>query len=337
MNADDPRDTDGDGICETFDEGKDYFQADSEPVQILSSGPFTLEPGEVDTLIIATVFGVSKLDLFKNVDQVRQLHSENWAVLEPPPMPSVYANAEDRKVELTWDREAEKDSLFEGYRVYKSYDDGVTWGLPITDIYGDVILYKPMEIFDLKNGITGVNPLVPGFSLGQDSGLEALWKVVDGDTVNYFVDTQVSNGYNYRYAVSAFTRGSSIKPPLENSISNDPSLSGDNTVLVTPNAAVTKTTLSNVRVVPNPYIVSAEWESQLGVRRIEFTNLPETCTIQIFNIAGEKVKTLYHEDGTSTEPWNMLSENEQEIAPGLYFFFMESKIGSTQGKFVIVL
>ena len=336
MNADDPRDTDGDGICETFEDGKDYFQVDSEPVQILSSGPFTLDPGEVDTLIIATVFGVSKLDLFKNVDQVRQLHKENWAVLKPPPMPKVYAKSGDKKVELFWNREAEKDSLFEGYRIYKSYDDGVTWGLPISDIYGDVILFKPEEIFDLKNGITGVNPLVPGFSLGQDSGLEALWKVIDGDTVNYYVDTQVHNGYNYRYAVSAYTRGSRVKPPLENSISNDPSIRGDNTVLVTPNAEVTESTLSNIKVVPNPYIVSAEWESQLGVRRIEFTNLPVSCTIQIYNVAGEKIKTLNHDSGESTESWNLLSESEQEISPGLYFYYIDSSIGVNTGKFVLV-
>jgi len=337
MNINDPRDTDGDGICETFDDGKDYFQADSEPVQILSSGPFTLEPGEIDTLIIATVFGVSKLDLFKNVDQVRQLYKDNWAVLQPPPMPKLTVKASDQKVELTWDSEAEKDTLFEGYRIYKSYDGGVTWGLPITDIYGDIILFKPMEIFDLKNGVTGVNPLVPGFSLGQDSGLESIRKVVDGDTVNYYVDTQVHNGYNYRYAVCAYTRGSSVKPPLENSISNDPSIPNDNTVAAIPNAAVNESALSNIKVVPNPYIVSAAWESQLGIRRIDFTNLPESCTIYIYNVAGEKVKTLYHDNGESTESWDLLSENNQEIAPGLYYYYIESKIGNTHGKFVLIL
>ncbi|MBU0476235.1 MAG: T9SS C-terminal target domain-containing protein [Bacteroidetes bacterium] len=337
VNADDPRDKDGDGICETFDDGLDYFQADSEPTQILSSGPFTLEPGELDTMIIATVFGVSKLDLLKNVDQVTQLYRDKWAILQPPPMPKVTIRATDRKIELTWDREAEKDSLFEGYRIYKSYDGGVTWGTPITDIYGDVISFKPLEIFDLKNGITGVNPLVPGFSLGQDSGLDELWKEVDGDTVNYFVDTKVNNGYNYRYAVCAYTRGSKIKPPLENSISSNPSIPNDNTVVAIPNASVSNNSLGNIKVVPNPYKITAGWESQLGVKRIDFTNLPESCFIHIYNVAGEKIKTLNHFNGESTKSWNLLSESEQEVAPGLYFYYIEGKIGKTHGKFVLIL
>jgi len=334
-NINDPRDTDGDGICDTFD-GLDYFEADGEPVQIMSSGPFTLEPGELDTMIIATVFGISKLDLFKNVDQVIQLYRENWAVLAPPPTPTLQVTAGDQKVELIWDRKAEQDSLFEGYRIYKSYDNGVSWGQEITDIYGDVIAYKPLAIYDLKDGITGVNPLVPGFSLGQDSGLEPIRKVIDGDTVNYYADTQVRNGYEYIYAVTSYTRGSQIKPPLENSIATDPSKQGDNTVAIIPNASVATNTLDSIRVVPNPYIVSAEWEMRIGERRVDFTNLPATCTIRIYNAAGEKVRILEHTNGQSTEPWDLLSDSGQEIAPGLYFYHLESPLGEKTGKLVLI-
>lgn len=334
-NKNDPRDTDGDGISDTFD-GEDYFQADSEPVQIMASGPFTLDSGESDTLIIGTVFGVSKLDLFKNVDVLRQLYREDWAVLTPPPMPNVQVVAGDQEIELIWDTEAEKDSLFEGYRIYKSLDNGVTWGQEIKDIYGDVISYKPLEIFDLVNGITGTNPLVAGFSLGQDVGLESIRKVIDGDTVNYYKDVKVKNGYNYRYAISAYTRGSSIKPPLENSISNDPSIENDNTVAVTPNADVATETIDNIKVVPNPYKSSAEWESQIGERRIDFTNLPAQCKILIYNVAGEKVRELIHNSSSSTESWDLLSESNQEVAPGLYFYYVDSTLGVKKGKFVII-
>lgn len=335
-NKNDPRDTDGDGISDTFD-GENYFQADSEPVQIMASGPFTLNSGESDTLIIGTVFGVSKLDLFKNVDVLRQLYREDWAVLTPPPVPKVQVVAGDQEIELIWDIEAEKDSLFEGYRIYKSEDNGVTWGQPIKDIYGDVISYKPLEIFDLVNGITGTNPLVPGFSLGQDIGLESIRKIVNGDTVNYYKDVKVKNGYYYRYAVSAYTRGSSIKPPLENSIINDPAIENDNTVAAKPNAAVALESVEDIKVVPNPYKASAGWESQIGERRIDFTNLPAECKIMIYNVAGEKVKELIHDSGNSTESWDLLSETNQEVAPGLYFYHISSPIGSTTGKFILIL
>ncbi len=335
-NRDDPRDTDGDGIDDTFD-GKPYFEAESEPLQIMSSGPFTLQPGQMDTMIIATVFGVSKLDLFKNVDQVIQLYKDKWHVIAPPPTPKVKVITGDERVELIWDRAAEKDSLFEGYRIYKSVDNGVTWGQPIKDIFGDVIAFKPLEIFDLKNGITGVNDLVPGFNLGFDSGLEGIRKVINGDTVNYFRDDKVQNGYNYRYAVTSYTRGGPAKPPIENAIATDPSIPGDNTVAVTPRSPVAKHTLDSIRVVPNPYIANARWESELGVRRIDFTVLPARCTIRIYNSAGEKVKTLFHDNATmSSESWDLLSDQGQEVAPGLYFYHVDSPLGMKSGKFVVI-
>lgn len=335
INDDDPRDTDGDGIDDTFD-GKSYFDDGAEPTQILSSGPFTLQPGKMDTMIIATVFGVSKLDLFKNVDQVIQLYKDKWHVIAPPPKPRVQVIPGDQKIELIWGRKAEKDTLFEGYRIYKSLDNGVTWGQPIKSIFGDVIAYKPYALYDLRDGVKGVNPLVPGFNLGNDSGLEELRKVVDGDTVNYFVDNQVKNGYNYRYAVTSYTRGGPSKAPIENAIATDPSIPNDNTVAVTPNAPLARSTLDSIRVVPNPYVATAAWETGIGVRRVDFTNLPAKCTIRIYNSVGEKVKILQHTNGQSTEPWDLLSDGGQEIAPGLYFYYIDAKLGHKTGKMVII-
>ncbi|NIT57510.1 MAG: hypothetical protein GWN00_15160, partial [Aliifodinibius sp.] len=54
--------------------------------------------------------------------------------------------------------------------------------------------------------------------------------------------------------------------------------------------------INKVRVVPNPYIVSAEWEFDEFNRKLQFQNLPSKCTIYIFNVAGELVHTLYHDN-----------------------------------------
>jgi hypothetical protein len=154
--------------------------------------------------------------------------------------------------------------------------------------------------------------------------------------VNYFEDTRVQNGYNYRYAVCAYTHGTRVKPPLENPIATDPSIPGDNTVTVVPNAPLARHSLDSVQVVPNPYLVNAQWEKDLGVRRLDFTNLPANCTIRIYNMAGERVKPLTHSNGKSVESWNLLSDQQQEVAPGLYFYHLESSLGNKIGKFVIV-
>ena len=101
----------------------------------------------------------------------------------------------------------------------------------------------------------------------------------------------------------------------------------------------------NVKVVPNPYVIFNEWQTRFVQRRVKFINLPSQCTIRIFNLNGELVRTLQH-TATSTgavsnnlggdEWWDVLSENRQLVASGVYIFHIESDVGEQVGKFVIV-
>jgi hypothetical protein len=93
--------------------------------------------------------------------------------------------------------------------------------------------------------------------------------------------------------------------------------------------------LDSIKVVPNPYIAHAEWETRAGERRIEFIHLPDEATIRVFTLAGDLVVTLEHE-GSGTAEWNLESVNEQSIAPGIYYYHVESPYGSKIGKFAII-
>ncbi len=93
--------------------------------------------------------------------------------------------------------------------------------------------------------------------------------------------------------------------------------------------------LDKIRVVPNPYIARAGWESVEGERRLEFINLPVKATIRVYTLAGDLVQTLDH-DGAGTFVWNMLTSNGQGIAPGLYFYHVESEVGERVGKFAVI-
>jgi hypothetical protein len=73
--------------------------------------------------------------------------------------------------------------------------------------------------------------------------------------------------------------------------------------------------------------------------------LPNRCTIRIFNLNGELVRTLLHtdtsEDGVTNnlggdEWWDVLSENRQLVASGVYIFHISSDVGEQVGKFVII-
>ena len=100
---------------------------------------------------------------------------------------------------------------------------------------------------------------------------------------------------------------------------------------------VKKDELSGIRVVPNPYIVNAAWETAKNVRKIEFMYLPPECTITIFTTRGELVRTLHHTDGSGMLSWNLASESGQDLAYGIYIYIVKTPDGKEYvGKFALI-
>jgi len=106
-----------------------------------------------------------------------------------------------------------------------------------------------------------------------------------------------------------------------------------------------KNQLSQITVVPNPYIATAKWEPRTlyttgrGDRKIEFKKLPAKCTVRIYTITGALLKTLY-KDSSPTDgslAWDLVSDDGTDIAYGLYIFHVDAPgIGEYIGKFAVV-
>lgn len=146
-----------------------------------------------------------------------------------PNSPEIFAVTDHNRVLVSWDAssEASYDSLtgysdFEGYRLYRSTDGGLTWGGPDDRLYdydGQFVGWVPYAQYDLDaaadefhciykhdecgeddpvrgRSIYGLDPLAPRFSLGNDSG------------INYaFIDSNVYDGIEYTYTVTAYDIG----------------------------------------------------------------------------------------------------------------------------------
>ncbi len=107
-----------------------------------------------------------------------------------------------------------------------------------------------------------------------------------------------------------------------------------------------KNTLSRIKVVPNPYVTASSHELPLppgitsgrGDRRVEFIHVPASAKIQIFTSRGILVRTLYQdgniEDGTVV--WNLKTDENLDIAFGVYFYVVQSSVGSKTGKIAII-
>ncbi|MDX9925493.1 MAG: hypothetical protein RBS48_12085 [Ignavibacteriaceae bacterium] len=360
LNSGDQHDSNKDGIDDDFnmngvpdaDEGgPGYYLAEgADGIQLIGSGAFDLAPGQTDTLIFATVFGMNKNQLYKNATNAQILYASNWKVVTAPEAPKIEIVPGNGSNTIYWSIDSENDPEFEGYKVYRSPDRGITWGTETFKDFSGTTKYVPLAQYDLQNGIKGNYKTLPEFAwyyLGNDSGLPPI-KTIDtdslqyfkrGDKVRMFTDNDITNGFRYRYYVAAYDSGNGITGPLENTANPNPGF-GTNTLEVVPHAPKATSTLSKIKVVPNPYVVSNGWE-QGRDSQIQFTGLPEKATIKIFNVSGELIKTVHHEGRSALAPsiaiWDAKNEDNQLVAAGLYFYFIETPIGTAQGKFVVIL
>ncbi|MGE5402140.1 MAG: hypothetical protein ACM3S2_17210 [Ignavibacteriales bacterium] len=165
---------------------------------------------------------------------------------------------------------------------------------------------------------------------------------------NYtYVDSTVEIGTRYYYALTAFDSGrtawafnpaailpetgSSQVPSLESSIFANRSVYPFVATLAPPKS------LDNVLVVPNPFVIG-EGSSQPGdADLIQFVNIPNPCTIRIYSVRGDLIKTIKVDEGFGAiASWNQATDYGQFVTSGIYVYHIDSPLGTKIGKFAIV-
>ncbi|MCB0834621.1 MAG: hypothetical protein KDC45_14230, partial [Bacteroidetes bacterium] len=120
-----------------------------------------------------------------------------------------------------------------------------------------------------------------------------------------------------------------------------------------------KKELDDIKVVPNPYYGRAEaYQASLFNKVVKFTNLPATCTIKIFTVAGDLVAVVNHNStsnndrtnvnpldltgtpaaaSTSSERWGLQNTDGKFVASGMYVALVEAPgVGKKLVKFAII-
>ena len=115
-----------------------------------------------------------------------------------------------------------------------------------------------------------------------------------------------------------------------------------------------KISLSEVRVVPNPYYIRAGWDTDRFTQHIDFRHLPSSneCVthVRIFNLAGDLVVHLKKNgvldnneiaDEYGTLSWDLRNFDNLKVTSGLYIYHIEAKIDGKKidhtGKFCIIV
>jgi hypothetical protein len=81
--------------------------------------------------------------------------------------------------------------------------------------------------------------------------------------------------------------------------------------------------LDEINVVPNPYYAFSQYETSKLDNRIKITNLPEVCTIRIYNLQGTLVRQFSKADPLTSVDWDLKNERNVPIAGGVYIIHVE--------------
>ena len=298
------------------------------------------------------VDGDNHLDVFEDTYRNLQRGIEDsngvidrYILPTPPPSPKLKVIPSDGKVTLYWDSSPElfedpitREQDFEGYRIYSS---------PKTEgSEEDVTLLAQFDLVD---------------NLGYDTGFEPIRfdTIIDGDAYSYrFINENLLNGWigEYFYSVTAYDKGN----PANNLPSYESSIY-ENLVYAVPGNTARAMEKRKIYVYPNPYKANALWDG-FGERErmIWFANLPSHATIRIYTLAGDLVDEIQHDalsyDGTDislfeqtaktqrTEfaggehAWDLITNQDQPIATGLYIYSVEDNDTGEiyTGKFLVI-
>lgn len=263
----------------------------------LSSGPYNLNRG--DTLVFYTAFvaGETYDELILAANTAQFAMDNNFDLAKPPNRPNLYSTNGEFKANLYWDDAAEQsfDKLsgydFEGYRLYKSTDRGISW--------------KRIADYDIRNNV------------GSNTGLQYS-----------YVDTNLVNGIDYWYSITAYDKGDSSFESLESAIGNN--LLAVNTVSVIPRSeAIGRTPISpddvmnlntgisnyilNASSIDDEAIVGNEYKTTFSfVPRKEFGDLATQVTVAITDTAATK-PYKYSIEFTSASTFTLTNVTLEEV------------------------
>ncbi len=203
---------------------------------LYGSGPFEMHPGHRERFSIALLMGSDLKDLLLNSETAQLVLQANYRFAQPPPKPKVTAVAGNGKVTLYWDNAAESTTDpfsgkkdFEGYKIYRSQDYSFKDVFSVTDGNGYPFLGKALYDNEARRSAQWHRPWTKAEQDKYDGGFMPVeyrgrfikyYMGEPSDTTGLrheYVDSTVTNGITYYYAVVSFDHGDDTLqlPPSE--------------------------------------------------------------------------------------------------------------------------
>ncbi len=223
---------------------------------VLASGPFTMQPGDTQEVVVAIIGGLGDDNLgsvskLKQYDEIAQaLYDDLFTTVpKPPAAPHVVTMVSENEIVLNWGTDSSKVAETEKYDEVTGYDfEGYNvYQLPSASSTIDQA--KRLATFDKINGVTtiegyrflpeyGQKVLVP-VQFGTDNGIQHYF-IIEKDYIN---DKPLYQGNSYYFAVTAYN------------YNPDPQLIEDKTL---------ESPLQIIEVIPQPERPGYKYEGTVG-------------------------------------------------------------------------
>ncbi len=180
---------------------------------IYASGYFPLLSQKIERFSEALLFGEDLKDIQNNQKIVQQIYNSGYKFPQPPRKPKITITQDDGNVVIYWDNgptERSKDFItkkydFQGYKIYRTTDAGFRDARTITNAFGVLSFDDPIAQYDLDDSVSGF--FYPSASMLEQVGGTTFYLGDNTGIVNKFVDSTVTPGMTYYYAVCAYDTG----------------------------------------------------------------------------------------------------------------------------------
>ena len=85
----------------------------------------------------------------------------------------------------------------------------------------------------------------------------------------------------------------------------------------------TETDLDLINIVPNPYYAFSDYEGNALNNKVKITNLPNNCTVTIYNLAGTKIRQFKKDNDLPSIEWDLTNFANTPVASGFYLIHVK--------------
>lgn len=310
------------------------FMKKSRMWSLMSFGPWTILPGDSIRIVLA--------EIVDGVDYARAIDPKNNSASQIFQDGRRTFNTTHARAQFTFDNNYAHPNPPAAPPFTVDYDRA---GATVANVLRwDTSAETIPDAYDGLNSLAGYIVYRSGYlPIGP-------WAVVDtvlkGDPAYLangaytLVDSTVDIGKGYYYALTAFNGGRATwqgvqtvtnVPPLETSIFANRT-STPFVATLAPTASV-----EDILVVPNPFVIGAGFSQPGASDKIQFVNIPNPCTIRIYTVRGDLVRTLVVPDGAGAiASWDQVTDFGQFVKSGIYVYHVDSPVGTTVGKLAII-